>query len=322
MGLWDKIITTVSDATDWASGAAERATNFVTGGMQDRKKSERITRVANRQREEAEQRLQEAQQRTGEQLSELGHLRVTTYDTTVKEFIELYEMMGAITVAGLKDGQAQLVNPDLADVVELKAVSEHVQNMMVGGGAGALSGASLALGAWGLAGAVGTASTGTAIGTLSGAAATKATLAWLGGGAVSAGGMGVAGGMAVLGGVVLIPTALAAMYLGQNKAKQRLNEARNYRDEVDAWEAQVNTQIAQLEATREGAQLMTEVIGSLDAVVKVQNTRMRAKLTSVAEASKALHQHLAQPLLSDDGTISEAALSRLAQQVAALPAAA
>ncbi|MCQ2467074.1 MAG: hypothetical protein MJ166_06105 [Clostridia bacterium] len=44
----------------------------------------------------------------------------------------------------------------------------------------------------------GTASTGTAISSLTGAVATKAALAWLGGGALSAGGAGVAGGQALL----------------------------------------------------------------------------------------------------------------------------
>ena len=44
----------------------------------------------------------------------------------------------------------------------------------------------------------GTASTGTAISSLSGAVATKAALAWLGGGALSAGGAGIAGGQALL----------------------------------------------------------------------------------------------------------------------------
>ena len=50
-----------------------------------------------------------------------------------------------------------------------------------------------------LVASLGTASTGTAISTLSGAAATKATLAWLGGGTLAAGGLGVAGGAVVLG---------------------------------------------------------------------------------------------------------------------------
>lgn len=50
-----------------------------------------------------------------------------------------------------------------------------------------------------LVASLGTASTGTAISTLSGVVATKATLAWLGGGALATGGLGVAGGAVVLG---------------------------------------------------------------------------------------------------------------------------
>ncbi len=54
------------------------------------------------------------------------------------------------------------------------------------------------------------ASTETAISTLSGAAATNATLTWLAGGALAAGGGGVAAGTVVMGGLVAIP-ALAIM---------------------------------------------------------------------------------------------------------------
>ena len=72
----------------------------------------------------------------------------------------------------------------------------------VGAGAGVAGGmavASLAPSAamW-IATTFGTASTGTAISTLSGAVATKAALAWLGGGALAAGGGGVAAGNALL----------------------------------------------------------------------------------------------------------------------------
>ncbi|MDF5718281.1 MAG: hypothetical protein PUP93_31545 [Rhizonema sp. NSF051] len=52
---------------------------------------------------------------------------------------------------------------------------------------------------------VGVASTGTAISTLSGAAATNAMLAWFGGGAIAAGGGGMALGAAVLGGITVLP---------------------------------------------------------------------------------------------------------------------
>ena len=49
-----------------------------------------------------------------------------------------------------------------------------------------------------------TASTGVAIGSLSGAAAKSATLAWLGGGSLASGGFGAAGGMVVLSGAVAV----------------------------------------------------------------------------------------------------------------------
>lgn len=70
-------------------------------------------------------------------------------------------------------------------------------------GAGTAAGAAIAtLGptaAMSIATVLGTASTGTAISALSGVAATNAALAWLGGGAIAAGGGGVAGGTLLLG---------------------------------------------------------------------------------------------------------------------------
>lgn len=76
------------------------------------------------------------------------------------------------------------------------------QQSAVGAGAGFAAGAAVASVAptaaiW-VATTFGTASTGTAISTLSGAAASNAALAWLGGGALAAGGGGTAAGGAIL----------------------------------------------------------------------------------------------------------------------------
>ncbi len=90
-------------------------------------------------------------------------------------------------------------------------------------------GLSTALGTWALVGTLGSASTGTAIATLSGAAATNATLAWLGGGALAAGGGGMVVGALVLGGVVLLP-AMAIMgifsHIGASKRIAEIEKAR------------------------------------------------------------------------------------------------
>ncbi|WP_314393845.1 hypothetical protein [uncultured Abiotrophia sp.] len=90
---------------------------------------------------------------------------------------------------------------------------EDIKEVSVGAGVllGGLGGAGLgAAGGFAAAGAttaavmaVGTASTGTAIASLTGVAATNATLAALGGGAIAAGGGGIAAGTAVLGAATL-----------------------------------------------------------------------------------------------------------------------
>jgi hypothetical protein len=75
---------------------------------------------------------------------------------------------------------------------------------------GVSAGIGTAFGAWALASTFGVASTGTAVATLSGAAATNATLAWLGGGALAAGGGGMALGATVLGGLVVVPALIVS----------------------------------------------------------------------------------------------------------------
>ena len=105
-----------------------------------------------------------------------------------------------------------------------------------GAGAGIAAGASVAFMAptaamW-IATTFGTASTGTAISALSGAAATNAALAWLGGGALAAGGGGVAAGNALLalagpiGWSIAGATLLSSIILFASK-RTKLNKQKN-----------------------------------------------------------------------------------------------
>ncbi|MCY4653785.1 MAG: hypothetical protein OXC95_11550, partial [Dehalococcoidia bacterium] len=66
---------------------------------------------------------------------------------------------------------------------------EEAKINFMGGAASIAAAVGAPTAAWTLVGAFGTASTGTAIRSLSGAAATSATAAWFGGGAVAAGGL-------------------------------------------------------------------------------------------------------------------------------------
>lgn len=100
-------------------------------------------------------------------------------------------------------------------------------DMAISATKGAVAGVSTALGTWALVGTFGFASTGTAISTLSGAAASNAILAWLGGGSIATGGGGMAVGSVVFGGFVAIPfIAVTGLFqhLAANKKIKQLKE--------------------------------------------------------------------------------------------------
>ncbi|MBL8212447.1 MAG: hypothetical protein JNK87_17160 [Bryobacterales bacterium] len=116
------------------------------------------------------------------------------------------------------------------DLASVTIPLAHIENTLstaeiaMNGAQGAGAGLSTALGTWALVGTFGTASTGTAIGTLSGAAATKATLAWLGGGSLASGGLGMGVGTAVLGGMVFIPAVVITGIFSHLSANKRIKE--------------------------------------------------------------------------------------------------
>lgn len=115
------------------------------------------------------------------------------------------------------------LNLDFSYVENTLNIANSVLSATKGTGAGIATGSA----AYFLVGQFAAASTGTAINTLSGAAATNATLAWLGGGSIAAGGGGIAAGAAVLGGLIAIP-ALAVMgifnHLSVNKQIKQIKE--------------------------------------------------------------------------------------------------
>ena len=108
----------------------------------------------------------------------------------------------------------------------------------------------------------GTASTGTAISSLSGAVATKAALAWLGGGALSAGGAGVAGGQALLAlagpigwGIAGASTVVSAVFLG-HRNKKNADKAIEEAKKITMAGAQLKETIAKVVTLREETDLL------------------------------------------------------------------
>lgn len=91
----------------------------------------------------------------------------------------------------------------------------------------------------GLVTAFGTASTGTALATLSGPAYVHATLAALGGGSLATGGLGMAGGAAVLGAVVAAPMLAVASFAADRKIRSDYDEAMRWQADVIRYSEEV-----------------------------------------------------------------------------------
>lgn len=118
------------------------------------------------------------------------------------------------------------VTPVAADElpdVELRAMRINALGSLTALAGGAAAGGTAGAMAFSAVGVFATASTGTAISTLSGAAATSATLAWLGGGSIASGGGGIAAGTTVLTGIVALPVVvtMAAVVEWQGRRLRR-----------------------------------------------------------------------------------------------------
>ncbi|MGJ5674194.1 MAG: hypothetical protein ACR9NN_11385 [Nostochopsis sp.] len=169
----------------------------------------------------------------------------------------------------------------------------------------------------GLATSVGVASTGTFIGSLSGAAAWNATLAWLGGGSLAAGGGGMALGSLVLGGITVGPAVLIGGFVLAGEGEKALTKAREY-------EAEVNTAITKIDATKDFMQQVkrriTELrnlleslnnlavlgLNELEFLPSFDKNRDASKFQQVGLLVKALAEIMKTPVLDSEGQINPA----------------
>ena len=148
--------------------------------------------------------IEVAERKTNQKIKELGMQDQSLYTalTTIQNLFNnirnvpeesklKYEKLKEIQVRGKQ--QADKIEAEFKNM-EMKAVSMTA----VGVGAGVTVAAMGPTAAMGVATTFGVASTGTAISSLSGAAATNAALAWLGGGALTVGGGGMAAGESLL----------------------------------------------------------------------------------------------------------------------------
>lgn len=187
--------------------------------------------------EDAQAALMKAKDAATGALAKLGQRKLEMQSAILGEFVRVLEPIKSFVFDEMQD-QEDVSRPEYSltsgDLPEIESAAFSAEEALKAGAGGIGTGALVAVGAFSATKWLAVAGTGKAIATLSGVAATNATLAWLGGGTLTAGGMGVAGGMAVLGGAVAGPAILVMGWLMDSKASKRLEESRMALEQAEA----------------------------------------------------------------------------------------
>lgn len=244
------------------------------------KEAKNINEKAQSIAKESEDFIKMAQTKTRESLEQLGYEKIRILSTSINDFVTNYEKIKSIN---LKEGKgiSELKNfsPQNETFKELRKSSFEAKNIAVNGLSAIGGGALLAYGTYstvmsGLGGAIVTATTGTAIGSLSGAAAVNATLAWLGGGALSAGGLGMAGGMTVLGGLVCGPALAVGGAMFASQSRTALNDSYSNYDKAKAFKQQAKAIGTALKGIFNRSNQLKDVLVALDKYLVKYNRKM------------------------------------------------
>ena len=244
--------------------------------VSDNSKAGQINEIANQSIENARDQLDRQRKEVGAALESLGKEKLTILNRNVTDFVTTFEKIKNIdfqSSIGLEE--LKNLHIDQNTFHELKELGNFALGVAGGAAAGMAGGALTAMGAFGAAMTFASASTGTAISTLSGAAATNATLAFFGGGSLATGGLGMAGGMYVLGGLVAGPALMVMGMITEAKSKEKLEKALSNKAQADEIVESLNAASVQCSAIRRRTYMFYNLLAHLDALFLPQVWKMQ-----------------------------------------------
>ena len=306
-----------------AISGAVGAKKSVSAGI-DTYHAKEINKNANELIEESATWLNEQRLACGRSLQDLGKEKVWVLNNSVMKFLNTFAKIKNVDFrdsVGLDE--LSKLKIEEKDFEELRSMVNFAGSIAGGTVAGTAGGALIALGAYGAAQALAVASTGTAIASLSGVAASNATLAFFGGGSLAAGGLGVKGGALVLGGLVVGPALLVVGMVTSSAAKKNLNQAYTNREEAIQIAEQHSAGALQCEAIRRRTYMFYNLLARLDTyflpliykmedIFNVEGDDYRAyqqeskkAIASCASVAVSIKALLDTQLLTDDGLLTD-----------------
>lgn len=231
----------------------------------DQKEASETNNAADSKIKHAAEKANESRQNCDNAIKDLGKKKVEILNSSINTFVTEYKKIKNLKnkKANLDDGKMKIDQKEFEELQELQKIAASLAGGVT---SGAMAGALTAFGAYGVAGVFASASTGTAIASLSGAAATNATLAFFGGGSLAAGGLGMAGGTAVLGGLVAGPALAVLGFVVGAKASKNLDTANANWAKAKEYEEEMKTVADLSNGIRRRAALFERILIQLQTV--------------------------------------------------------
>ena len=332
LAVWNKT-TEVSTAV---GKTTIKGLKVITGisAVTNRKQAIATKEEANKLKAEIESTNESIRDDLNETLEDFGKIRLEALHNTVGKFLSYLDKLNQKVKSKEYDFLKE-IDISYDEIQEMKKVdmkaSDALKVAAVGGGFAAIAlagtGPLVTTAVTSAVTAFATASTGTAISSLSGAAATNAILAWLGGGSLAAGGGGMAAGAATLATITTVATTVATTgvaiiavgTLASAFYAKKNTEATKYLAEVQEWAEQVKASwiviggikqrvlelqglTQQLESkSLDSLQKLGDIVESFDAN-NVEHTKVFQQSAIMIKSMSELAQV---PILDNDGNLNE-----------------
>lgn len=278
-------------------------------GVADMVQSRKLAKDARTRHEAALADLEVAQGPVHDRVAAYGIQMIEAVTVTLGRFAEWVER-NEMAVNRLGHDAVTGVEVSVPELPDLKSEIKQARAWVKGGAAGATAAIAAPQAALLGVSTFATASTGTAISSLSGVAATNATLAWLGGGSLATGGGGMATGSAVLGLIAAAPAAfIGGITVAVIGSKQKTS-AKRYAAEVNVAIENVRTAIELMpkiiERVGELSDVLTALAGRADAAVahleglNFDPDQHAADFSAAIQLVRAVREVVNTPLLDED----------------------
>ena len=309
-------------------GKSQKALKVICGiqAVEDRKKSIHTREEADLLKAEIESTNEAIREDLNETLENFGRYRLESLKESVGRFLHCLEQMNQ-KAKGKEYEFLNAIDIKTEEVKEMATIemsaSDALRTLAVGGGFAAVGLMETPALVTTAVTAFATASTGTAISSLSGAAASNAVLAWLGGGALAAEGGGVALGTIVMGAITATATVgLAAVAVGTLASRfyaKKNTEAEAYLAEVKLWAEQTQASWTILEGVKkrinELHDVTTELVGrcraeleKLEMIIPIFDNGNQDHVKTFQQCAllaKSMSELATTPILDAEGNINQ-----------------